>query len=69
MVYDKATLIYAQQVYDLAFYKTPAGCCACGPAYTAEILPEDLGGIPHAMVKWLGPAQNIKNAYLGCALE
>ena len=69
MVYDAAALTYAQRAYDLTFYKTPNGCCACGPAYTAEILPEDLGGNPHAMVKWLGPAQNIKNAYLGFALE
>lgn len=69
MVYDEAALIYAQRVYDLTFYKTSAGCCACGPAYTAEVLPDDLGGSPFAMVKWLEPARQIHNAYLGFALE
>ena len=69
MVYDAATLAYAQRVYALEFYKTPTGCCAAGPDYTAEVLPEDLGGRPFAMIKWLGPAQQIENAYLGFALE
>lgn len=69
MVYDEATLIYAQRVYDLTFCKTSTGCCACGPAYLAEVLPDDLGGQPFAMVKWLGPARKLDNAYLGFALE
>lgn len=69
MVYDLDTLRYAQKIYGLRFYRTANGCAATSDTYTAECLPEDLGGAPFAMVKWLGDRQAVKNAYLGLALE
>ena len=69
MVYDISTLSYAQKLYDLTFYETDTGIAAAGETYTAEILPEDLGGEPFAMVKWLTAPQPLEQAYLGIPLE
>ena len=69
MVYDKTTLAYAQKLYGLTFYETETGIAAAGEAYTAEVLPEDLGGEPFAMVKWLTQPQPLEQAYLGIPLE
>lgn len=69
MVYDEHTLSYAKKLYGLTFYKTPTGIASVGEAYVAEVLPEDLGGEPFAMVKWLDDPQPISQGYLGLALE
>lgn len=69
MVYDEATLTYAQQLYGLTFYETPTGIAAAGAAYTAEVLPEDMGGEPFAMVKWLTNPRSISDGFLGLSLE
>ena len=67
MVYDVSLLNYAQAVYGLTFYKTNTGCAAVG--HTTEVLPEDTGGDPFAMLKWLGEPMALPNAYLGFPLE
>lgn len=69
MAYDETILAYAQQIYDLTFYKTPSGCAAAGPTGPAEVLPADLDGAPNAMVKWLDQPRLLESAYLGFALE
>lgn len=69
MVYDKNTLSYAQKLYGLTFYETATGMAAAGETYTAEVLPEDVGGEPFAMVKWLSEKQPLNQAYLGIPLE
>ena len=69
MVYDLRTLTYARQIYGLTFYRTETGIAAASPDCTAEVLPEDLGGAPFAMIKWLDTPHPLKNAYLGFALE
>ena len=69
MVYDKSTLAYAQKLYGLTFYETATGMAAAGDTYTAEVLPEDVGGEPFAMVKWLSEKQPLNQAYLGISLE
>lgn len=69
VVYDLRTMAYAQQVYGLTFYRTADGCAAAGEDYTAEVLPQDLGGTPFAMIKWLSESRPLRNAYLGLALE
>lgn len=69
MVYDRATLAYAADVYGLTFYETETGIAAAAPSYTAERLPEDLGGTPFAMRKWLTAPKDLPPAYLGFALE
>lgn len=69
MVYDENTLLYAKRLYGLAFYETEKGIAAAAEGYTAECLPEDLGGEPFAMIKWLGTARPIAPGYLGLALE
>lgn len=69
MVYDKTTLAYAQKLYGLTFYETETGIAAAGETYTAEVLPEDLGGEPFAMVKWLTEPQPLEQAFLGIPLE
>lgn len=69
MVYDRSTLEYAAESYGLTFYQTATGIAAAAPDYTAEVLPEDLGGEAFAMVKWLGPPRAVPDAYLGFALE
>lgn len=69
MVYGEALLSYAAEVYDLTFFETADGIAAAGPAYTAEVLPQDLGGDPFAMLKWLTEARPLQNAYLGFPLE
>ena len=69
MVYDLRTLEYAAKVYGLTFYRTAAGIAAAGEHYTAEVLPEDAGGAPFAMIKWLAAEKPLKNAYLGLPLE
>ena len=67
MVYDHSLLQYAREVYGLTFYKTNTGCAAVG--HTTEVLPEDTGGDPFAMLKWLGEPMALPNAYLGFPLE
>lgn len=69
MVYDCRTLEYAAKSYGLRFYETEGGIAAASPDYTAEVLPDDLGGAPCAMLKWLEPPRHISGAYLGFALE
>ena len=69
VVYDAQTLAYAQRCYGLTFYRTAAGIAAASDTYTAEVLPEDLGGNAFAMIKWLDKPQTLQNAYLGFALE
>ena len=69
MVYDLPTLEYAANAYGLTFYQTETGIAATGEHYTAEVLPEDVGGNPFAMVKWLTEERQPENAYLGFALE
>ena len=69
MVYDLRTLEYAAEVYGLTFCRTATGIAAAGTGYTAEVLPEDLSGVPFAMIKWLWDEKPLKNAYLGFALE
>ncbi len=69
MVYDLPTLEYAADAYSLTFYRTPTGIAAAGAHYTAEVLPEDVGGQPFAMIKWLTEPRPLENAYLGFALE
>ena len=69
MVCDEATLEYARQIYGLSFYETEDGIAAASSDYTAEVLPQDLGGSPFAMIKWLTAPQPLHNAYLGFALE
>lgn len=69
MIYDLPTLDYARQLYDLTFYETATGIAAAAPGYTAEVLPQDPGGAPCAMIKWLAAPRTISDAYLGFALE
>ena len=71
MVYDEATLEYAQKVYGLTFYETDTGIAAAAPRYTAEVLPEDTEGdrFAFAMIKWLEEPRELQDAYLGFALE
>ena len=69
MGYDLPTLEYAADVYGLTFYRTATGIAAAGEHYTAEVLPEDVGGKPFAMIKWLTGSKPPQNAYLGFALE
>ena len=71
MVYDRATLAYAADVYGLTFYETDTGIAAAAPRYTAEQLPEDTQGnrFAYGMIKWLTNPQKLQNAYLGFALE
>lgn len=67
VVYDD--LGYAQRIYGLKFYKTPTGICARSESFTAETLPEDVGGKPYGMIKWLRDEEPLKAAYLGFGLE
>ncbi len=69
MVYDLPTLEYAAHAYGLIFYRTPTGIAAAGGGYTAEVLPEDQGGQPFAMIKWLTEPKLLERPYLGFALE
>jgi len=71
MVYDRATLTYAADVYGLTFYETETGIAAASPHYTAEVLPQDTRGdrFAYGMIKWLGEPKDLQNAYLGFALE
>ena len=71
MVYDRNTLSYAARVYGLSFYETAAGIAAASGSYTAERLPEDAQGsrFAYGMIKWLDKPRELKNAYLGFALE
>jgi len=71
MVYDRAALVYAADVYGLTFYETTTGIAAAAPHYTAEVLPEDTAGsrFAYGMIKWLAEPRPLKNAYLGFALE
>ena len=68
-VCDETLLNYASSVYGLTFYRTETGCCAASPHYTAECLPEDVGGGAYAMIKWLTAPSPMDSAYLGFALE
>ena len=67
--YDAATLAYVQAVYGLRFYETDTGIAAAGDSYTGEVLPEDLGGTPFAMAKWLCTPRPMEPGYLGFAME
>lgn len=71
MVYDRAVLAYAANVYGLTFYRTAAGIAAAAPRYTAEVLPEDTqeNRFAYGMIKWLDQPQKAEQAYLGFALE
>ena len=69
VVYDVQTLAYAQRCYGLTFYRTKTGIAAASDGYTAEVLPQDLGGKAFAMIKWLDKPQVLQDAYLGFALE
>lgn len=69
IAYDLPTLEYAASTYSLTFYRTATGIAAAGPAYTAEVLPEDLGGTPCAMLRWLDHPRTLEAGYLGFALE
>ncbi len=69
MVYDLPTLEYAANTYGLTFYRTATGIAAAGPEYTAEVLPEDLGGAPCAMLRWLDHPRAREAGYLGFALD
>lgn len=69
MICDENFLTYAQRLYGLTFYETPTGVAAHSPGFTAEVLPEDLGGEPFAMVKWLGHARVELIGYLGFSLQ
>ena len=68
MVWDDLT--YAQTIYGLRFYKTEEGITAWSPERrTVENLPEDLGGVPYGMIKWLGEEEDFRWGYLGFALD
>ena len=69
IAYDLPTLSYVQSAYGVRFYETDTGIAAAGEGYTAEVLPEDLGGKPFAMAKWLGKPRALPKGYLGFALE
>lgn len=69
MVYDLAFLAYLQAAYGLRFYETDDGIAAAADGYTGEVLPQDLGGAPYAMAKWLIPPRPFPPGYLGFALE
>ena len=60
---------YLQQAYGVKFYETQTGIAAAAGDYTAEVLPQDLGGTPCAMLKWLGRPRTLPSGYLGFALE
>lgn len=69
MIYDLPTLEYAASTYGLTFYETATGIAAAAPGCTAEVLPQDPGGEPCAMIKWLDAPRTLSGAYLGFALE
>lgn len=68
-VCDETLLNYANSVYGLTFYRTETGCRAASCRHTEECLPEDVGGEPDAMLKWLTEPRFLETAYLGFALE
>ena len=59
----------SETAYGVKFYETATGVAAAGENYTAEVLPEDLGGKPFAMAKWLSKPRPLPQGYLGFALE
>lgn len=69
MVCDENFLSYAQKLYGLTFYETATGLAAHGEGFTAEVLPEDLGGEPFAMVKWLDGRRKELAGFLGLSLQ
>lgn len=69
MTYGPEVYRYLQTAYGVKFYETGTGIAAAGDTYTAEVLPEDLGGMPFAMGKWLGKPRTLDHGYLGFALE
>lgn len=69
MIYDETFLQYAKNLYELTFYRTENGIAAASKQGTLECLPEDVGGTPFAMIKWLSHHQPMKEAYLGIALK
>ena len=52
IAYGLDTFRYLETAYGVKFYETATGVAAAGENYTAEVLPEDLGGKPFAMAKW-----------------
>lgn len=69
MVCDENFLSYAQRLYGLTFYETATGLAAHSNTFTAEVLPEDLGGEPFAMVKWLDGHREEMTGFLGLSLQ
>ena len=69
LIYDDRLLAYAETMYGLTFYRTETGIAAASADYVGEVLPEDLGGKPYAMVKWLGTPRPVSDGYLGFSLE
>lgn len=69
MTYGPEVYAYLQQAYGVKFYETDTGIAAAGDTYTAEVLPQDLGGIPFGMAKWLGKPRTLGPGYLAFALE
>lgn len=69
LIADDRLLSYAEAMYGLTFYRTETGIAAAAETYVAEVLPEDLGGEPYAMIKWLGEPQKVSDGYLGFPLE
>lgn len=69
IAYGLDTFRYLETAYGVKFYETATGVAAAGENYTAEVLPEDLGGKPFAMAKWLSKPRPLPQGYLGFALE
>ena len=69
IAYGQDTFRYLETAYGVKFYETATGVAAAGENYTAEVLPEDLGGKPFAMAKWLSKPRPLPQGYLGFALE
>lgn len=69
ITYSPEYYAYLQQAYGVNFYETQTGIAAAAGDYTAEVLPQDLGGTPCAMLKWLGRPRTLPSGYLGFALE
>lgn len=69
ITYGSEVYDYLQTAYGVKFYETDTGIAAAGPDYTAEMLPQDLGGQPFGMRKWLGRSRTMEPGYLGFALE
>lgn len=69
ITYGPEYYAYLQQAYGIRFYETDDGIAAAAEGYTGEVLPQDLGGAPFAMAKWLISPRPFPPGYLGFALE